>query len=53
MALLFSCLGELPLVGVKVSKEAVVGLDGCVEIGQRGCGDASMINSKGSVVVGE
>lgn len=39
MALLLSCLGELPLVGVKLPKEAVVGLDGRVEIGQRGRGD--------------
>ena len=39
MAFLFSCLGELPLVGVKLPKEAVVGPDGCVEICQRGCWD--------------
>ena len=39
VALLLSCRGELPLFGVKFPKEAVVGLDGRVEIGQRRCWD--------------
>ena len=39
VALMLSCRGELPLVGVKMPKEAVVGLDARVEIGQRGCWD--------------
>jgi hypothetical protein len=39
VAVLLSCLGELPLVGVKLPKEAVVGMDGRVEIGQRRCWD--------------
>jgi hypothetical protein len=39
VALLLSCRGELPLFGVKFPKEAVVGMDGRVEIGQRRCWD--------------
>ena len=39
VAVLLSCRGELPLFGVKFPKEAVVGLDSRVEVGQRRCWD--------------
>ena len=39
VAFLFSCRGEPPLVRVKFAKEAVVGLDSRVQIGQRRCWD--------------
>src|SRR5665647_1137955 len=39
VAVLLSCRGELPLFGVKFPKEAVLGLDSRVEIGQRRCWD--------------